>query len=156
MKPLNIADVVDVKQYPYVVHKSFVIETFRGPVALPRGFLSDGASGFGIRDLEPLAFTLHDRLYVSPWAGTRPVTKLQADLIYAQILMREWRVIEALARPVGLSVLGWGAWCGYRNREKIDPNWWLQERFVPHALAWDFPDWHTKNAVYAGIPVPGQ
>ena len=150
----NIADVVDLKQWTYVVHKTFVIPTYCGPLALPRGFLSDGASGLGIRDLEPLGFCAHDRLYVSPWVSERPVSKFQADMIYAQILMREWRVLEGVVRPLALGLLGWGAWRGYRKREKKNPNWWLTERFVPHALAWNFPDWRTENAVYVGAPLP--
>ena len=147
-----ISDVVDLKAWPYVVPQSWIIETFKGPLALPRGFLSDGASGFGIRDLDPEAFIAHDRLYVSPWIGVKPITKLQADLIYSQLLFRRWQVFSGCVRPVALAALGWKAWNEYRLREKQDPNWWMQERFVPHALAWQFPNWQTKYAVYVGAP----
>jgi hypothetical protein len=151
---LQMGDAVDLKAWPYVVPQPWIIDTFLGPLALPRGFLSDGASGLGIWDLDPESFMAHDRLYVSPWLGTRPVGKMQADLIYAQLLFRRRQLLSGLVRPFALTIAGWSAWRGHRRREKEDPNWWLQERFVPHAMSWTFPNWHTEAAIYTGEPPP--
>jgi hypothetical protein len=148
-----IADVVDLDAWPYVVPKSWIVETFLGPCALPLGFLSDGASGLGIWDLDPESFMVHDRLYVSPMLGTRRINKLQADLIYAHLLLKRRHIFSGVVRPVALCVVGWKAWRGHRKQERRDPGWWLTQRFVPHATAWTFPNWRTENAVYIGPPV---
>jgi hypothetical protein len=148
----NIRDVVDVEKWRWVVPHSQIVETYLGPLALPRGFLSDGATGPGVRDLEPLAFCGHDRMYVSPMIGTERINKIQADLVYAQILMRNWRLIEGVIRPAVLITWpgSWAVWREYRRKEAADPNWWHQSRFVPHALMWDFPNWQTRFAVWSG------
>jgi hypothetical protein len=150
---MKIADVVDLDAWPYVVPKSWTVETFLGPCALPLGFLSDGASGLGIWDLDPESFIPHDRLYVSPLLGTRRINKFQADLIYAQRLLKRRQILSGVVRPVALCVVGWKPWREYRAQERRDPNWWLTQRFVPHATAWTFPNWRTENAIYSGPPV---
>jgi hypothetical protein len=147
-----IADVVDLDAWPYVVPQSWIVATFLGPCSLPRGFLSDGASGLGIWDLDPESFMVHDRLYVSPLLGVRRINKLQADSIYAHMLLKRRQILSGLIRPLALAVGGWKPWREYRAQERRDPNWWLTQRFVPHATAWTFPNWRTEAAVYAGAP----
>ena len=149
----QIADVVDIERYPWVVPQSWLINTRYGQEHLPRGFLMDGATGFMIRDLEPEAFGPHDRLYVYPVIGGRRLNRIQCDLLYGSILMKRWRILSAVARPLGLIIIpkSWSIWREYRRREEENPDWWLTKLFVPHNAEWQFPNWHTKDAIWVGV-----
>lgn len=150
-----IQDVVDLNQWPYVCPKSTFVETFKGPLSLPRAFLSDGASGFLVRDLEIDGFFSHDRLYVSPFIGIKRVNKVQADLIYAHILLKHWRVLEGVFRPIILVTWpgSWSTWRKYRLKDEQDPQWWCRSlskggRFVDHRDNWVFPTYETQHAFW--------
>ena len=143
---MQIQDVVDVDTLPYVCPFNMHVDTPWGKIHVPRGFLSDGASG--VLDLSKEAFFTHDRLYVCPEIDGERIGKAKSDIIYGYLLFKDKRFIRTILRPLGLFVLGWPAWSGYRKREVEDKGWWLQERIVPPNTCWNFPDWHTKNAVF--------
>lgn len=161
----KIGDVVDVEAWPYVVPQSWAIPTYAGTVALPRGLLGDGASGFLIRDLDPETFFPHDRLYICPMITPRgdpgkvaaPVRigKIKCDLIYAHMLIRRWHIAPAVIRPIGLLTLptSWRIWREYRRKERESPEWWTLPldqggRFVPWRDSWHFQNWRTAFAIW--------
>ena len=148
--------------FKYVCKWPLSVRTKHGTVHVPRGFLSDGASGPGIIDLEPEAFMAHDRLYVSPYvdtpAGERVrLTRWQCDLIYGRILAANHRWFRALVRPLGLALFNgllprvwpWrrDTWAHYRSMEDACSLWWQGQRMVPGAYRWRFPSWRLRDAV---------
>jgi len=136
------ADVIH--KFPYVCPFSWRIQTPFGRVYIPKGWLSDGATG--VPDVCPPAFFTHDRLYAWPFINGRRIGKAKCDLIYGILLFKHWRPFRAFERPVGLTLFGWSAWNKCREREKADEHWW-HEQIVDHAAEWDFPSFYSRDAV---------
>jgi hypothetical protein len=160
----KIKNLLDVNKWKYVCPFNLQVQTPWGLIRVPRGWLSDGASGPGIIDLEEEAFMAHDRLYVFPEVNGKDgkphrIGKIKADLIYGYILMRKLRIFHAIIRPSGLiwfpftSSASRKIWKEYRRREKEDEGYWLTECMVPHQTCWDFPSWKTERAVWLGLEV---
>jgi len=129
--------------YLYVSPFDRKIATFLGAVHVPRGLLSDGASG-GAPDHDSAAehWWAHDRLYLSPWIqrGERRirVSRRQADLIYAVKLMRSWHPIEAAVSYIALRAAGDLAWDRYRTLEQeLGPDMLFALHCLPHRDLWE-------------------
>ena len=143
----RIEDVVDVKRYPYVWSGPRAIRVGNWLIHMPRGLLSDGASG--VPDRLPAAYFAHDRLYLSPWAYYKGVRKRlhkrQCDMIYAQIgaSRRVWIVaFEGIALACGL---GRKVWRKYRKQSE---DMLIETHTVPRAMCWDFISDRTADAVW--------
>lgn len=144
---MKITDAVDCEKYPYVMPFNQTIKTYLGPLYLVRGLLADGATG--VLDLSKPAFFAHDLLYIRPIIEGRRIRKWQCDIIYGQILFRNWRLLSAIYRPIGLQIFGHGAWRKYRRQEKENPDFW-QSHIVPKPQLWLFPGYKTEDAVWIG------
>lgn len=147
---------MDVRRWPYVCPFNWTIKTRVGNVQIVKGWLSDGASGPLIADLCPTAFFAHDKLYTRPYLSLDGrlvrVTKTQADFIYGWILVRHWRIVRGIERFVMLQIFGGKAWDGYRSREKIDHDFWM-DHIVPKTGQWEFPSFRTADAKWIGEDV---
>jgi len=146
----------------YVWQHGGAIRTPLGRVSVPRGFLTDGATG--VIDLCEHAWVTHDRLYVIPETeqaiGThihrRRLNRYQCDLVYGWLLCRAGKYRAALRRPFGLMLINsapWGPWKTYRRREAVmgRERWEChiaQTRIVPGAYLWRFPTNRIADAVY--------
>jgi len=151
-----ITDVVDIKAFPYVCPFPMRVATSYGRIHIAKGFLSDGASG--VPDLCRAAFFGHDKLYLHPVVEVDGVQyrlgKMQCDIAYGQILMRNHRWFRAVLRPIGLTFLRktHQIWNDYRLKEAANANWWTEgddTRIVPYSSCWEFPSFYTKDAVWA-------
>ena len=157
--------------YPWVWNEHGWVIVPGGRVHIPFGMLSDGASGPGIRDLDPEPFFAHDRLYRLPEICRAPhplntddprrhkrISRIRADVTYGVLLWQRWRVIEAAVRPLGLLAytwLPWASWARYRAAERrmgrlawrgyVAACWTL-----PDAEHWLLPTKRTRDAVYVG------
>jgi len=142
---IMIADEVDVEKWKYVVPFTYTVTTTFGYVTLPRGFLFDGATG--VVDLCETACWTHDWLYLRGRSDSGRVTRYLADLMYGDVLMRNWHPMSAMRRTVGLWLLGGRAWREHRERERQNPDHW-KSRFVPRQHEWQFRSWRTEQAVW--------
>lgn len=128
------------------------IDTKHGRALIPRGFLSDGATG--VFDLCKEGYFLHDLLYLRGKIDGKPITKWQADVIYGKLLWKNHRYIRAFIRPLGLAIFGHKAWNNYRRLDKENPLHWMSH-FVPRKECWSFPNWNTSEAVWTAKPLHG-
>lgn len=140
-----ITDEIDIYKWKYVVPFQYTVHTSFGDVTLPRGFLFDGASG--VVDLCPTACGVHDWLYMRGRSDAGPVTRPLADIMYGDVLLRNWHPMSAIRRTLGLWILGGKAWRCHRENEKQNPHYW-KTRFVPRQAEWQFRSWRTARAVW--------
>lgn len=145
----RIEQLIDCSTYKYVWRNHGGIAVGNWLVPMVYGMMSDGASG--VPDRVHDAFWAHDRLYLSPWAYYKGVhkrvTRVQADLIYAQIAARRLNIIAVLH---GLSLaagVGRLAWSNYRKQDEAAL---IESHVVPHAHCWDFRTQYTRDAVWIG------
>lgn len=147
----EIAQVVDLAKYPWVCPYEIREKTPLGLAGAPRGFLSDGASGFGILDVCPQSFVCHDWMYetATAYPDGPGVTKLRADVMFGWILGRYREYFRAVIRPIGLYLFGKPAWDGYRNLDITHPEH-VYGRIIPYPEHWQFPSWRTEDAIWIG------
>ena len=140
-----ISDIVNVNKFKYVRRMDTQVPTRYGNVRLERGFLSDGASV--VIDLCEEAFFTHDRLYLKPETDQRRLNKFQCDWVYSVLLLKDIRPVFFVTRMIGLTIGGWSAWNGHREREAKNPYTYDLEYFVPDCHQWVFPTPFIKDAV---------
>jgi len=145
MKPPKITEFVNVKKFPYVMPEDMTIDTPFGKIFIPRGRLSDGASG--VPDLDKKAFFTHDETMKYPYtADGQPLAKWQIDFNYGWLLFhaadntrkkgrgrwgsfcqsvkRKYRKGAAIWRPLGMTFAPFirgksmAIWNDYRRSEK--------------------------------------
>ena len=145
----RISQVVDVDRFKYIWrnHGGIAVGNWRVPMVF--GMLSDGSSG--VPDRVHDAFWAHDRLYLSPYAyykGVhRRVSRIRADLIYAQIAASRFNVIGILHGAGLICGAGRKAWRNYRRQDSTKL---IQSRVLPKPHCWQFPTQHTRDAVWIG------
>ena len=151
---MKIEDTIDIKKTPYVCPFDLKEWTPYGSVSIPKGFLSDGATG--VLDLDIISFFVHDFLFISPHVQKKDgtsftLTKRQVDYSYFKILWRNGIPIRAAIRFLGLSFLppAYKLWKENRIKEKEDPHF-LLSHLVPNADNWTFPSFHAKDAIWLG------
>lgn len=157
----EISQVVDLQRWPWVCPYEIREKTPWGLAGAMRGFLSDGASGIGIRDSCPMGFVCHDWQYetATAYPNGPVVTKWQADLMYGCIQFRYRDYFEAFIRPVGLTLFAWPTWRRYRELDITNPEH-VHRRIIPYPEHWVFPSWRTEDAVWIGplssslLPIP--
>jgi len=144
---MNIKDIVDCEKYFYVQPYDQTVKTGIGSFVIPRGFLSDGASG--VIDLCKKAHFSHDYLYLIPEIDGKRISKRRADRIYGRILWQNHHVFTGLWRPWGLFFFGGKAFRSYRKLDRERPDH-VQDHFVPDASYWKFHSYATEDAEWVG------
>ncbi len=148
---------VDLKKFPYVCPFAMVLKVKAGDIYIPRGLLSDGASGVPDRCRE--GYFAHDKLYLCPEVEVKErvvrISKYKCDSSYRQIQRQNNQYGWAALYWVGLTMFppSYFVWRYYRKREKKNSAWWVTERMVPHAACWKFPSFYAKDAVWIGPQV---
>ena len=145
----DIRQIVDCTHYRYVWTEPRQIRAGQWLIDMPRGMMSDGASG--VPDRCPLAWWPHDRLYLSPWAvrGGRRVLvgKRQADMIYAMQGLRAGLPIVWLEGVALATGINFPVWRAYRRRDEAEL---IASHIVPRAARWQFPTQMLADAVWVG------
>lgn len=165
---MNITDIVDVEKYPYVwpyggQYLPIQVDGQLLYIPMVRGLLSDGASG--VIDLSLHAFFGHDTLFLKPVVltdhGKRVrLCKGQVDRGYGWMLAEDGHKVRGklrfwgLGKCPGVSNISQNTWDRYRERELNEPDWFMDERVVPHAREWRFPSHWTKDAIYQPHTAP--
>lgn len=140
------------RRRPYVLCETVETEITlpEGPalVAKPKGFVTDGASGPGIRDLKKEAWETHDWLYAHPvvqmkeTGAERALSRDETDRAYGEILRRHGHWFLAWLRPLALSAFAGGPWRRHRFRDSAHgdtPGAGVNDLIVPCPDCWEFP-----------------
>jgi len=135
----------------YVAPFDLKYKTKHGTAIVPKGFITDGATG--VFDLEPEAWFLHDLGYLIGGLiidGSLNVTsKIYLDWLYAKVLTRNHRPVRGFVRFCGLqSPISWYLW---RKHRKSDQTPWQKRVYDgsivdPDGWEYDMQTWLLKDA----------
>jgi len=137
--------------YKYVNQVARNIPTTHGNALIPRGLLSDGASG-PAPDFCPDAWWAHDRLYLCPTVSrdgrSITLTRRQCDEVYRNKTSRVWLGTYAPLAYVALRLRGGKPWRAYRRMEQIHGcDGVIAIHTMPHQYMWQFPTNRIADAV---------